>query len=60
MTLALGRLPFAVGMSSTYWLTPETPGGAIVRIGARARALAGIASARRPPMTMLLIEYALR
>jgi hypothetical protein len=55
-TLRLGRLPLAVGMVSRYWLTPETPGGAIVRIGARAKAVAGIARERRTPITMFLIE----
>ena len=30
-TVLVGRLPPAVGIVSSYWLTPEFPGGAIVR-----------------------------
>jgi hypothetical protein len=54
----LGRLPFAVGTSSWYWLTPEFPGGAIVRIFASAPA--GSMSNTNSPITALLIENSLR
>lgn len=56
----LGRLPFAVGTSSRYWLTPEFPGGAIELPGEVARALAGRASDTSSAITALLIENSLR
>jgi hypothetical protein len=43
-------------MVSRYWLTPEFPGGATVRTGAAATALAGITSDRSSPITTLLID----
>lgn len=54
----LGWLPFAVGTSSWYWLTPEFPGGAIVPLAATA--LVGSTSDTSSAITARLIENSLR
>jgi hypothetical protein len=51
-TVLVGWLPPAVGMVSTYWFTPEFPGGAIVRVWALAGAAASNAITTMTPQRL--------
>jgi len=56
-TVLDGRAPLAVGTSSTYWFTPELPGGAIVCGGPFAEAAVGRASASAAKAEMTAADF---
>jgi len=56
-TVLEGRAPLAVGTSSTYWFTPELPGGATVWGGPFAEAAVGRASASAAKAEMTAADF---